>query len=168
MSTRTPLTNEVRVASEIAAQIIAAGIDPETDPDFAVILGNETDVLDRLRSILRASRYSEAQAKALSEIITDNRERKTRLERKSETLRGIVLHALGELGLKKLEAPDFTASVGTARPSVVITDEAALPDECCAIKREPSKTAIREALADGPVPGAEWSNPAPSLTIRAK
>lgn len=168
MSNRSPLANEVRVASEIAAQIIAAGIDPETDPDFAAILGAETDVLDRLRAILRAARYAEAQSKALAEIQAEMRERKARLERKSDSLRGIVMHAMGELGLKKLEAADLTATVSAGKPSVVITDADALPDDVCVMKREPSKAAIREALAEGPVPGAELGNPVPSLTVRVR
>jgi chromosome condensin MukBEF ATPase and DNA-binding subunit MukB len=154
-------------ASRVAAQLIAAGID-ESDPDFVELLSSETDVLERLRRILRAARHTEAQSKALSEIQTEMRERKVRLDKKAESLRGVVLRALGELGLTKLDAPDFSASVGASRPSVVITDEAALPDEVCALKRVPSKTAIAAALAEGPVTGAEWSNATPVLTVRTR
>lgn len=164
---RISLHQEMATASRVAAQLIAVGID-ESDPDFVELLASETDVLERLRRILRAARHTEAQSKALGEIQAEMRERKTRLDKKAESLRGVVLQALGELGLTKLDAPDFSASVGASRPSVVITDETALPDDVCALKRVPSKTAIAAALAEGPVPGASMSNGTPSITIRTR
>ncbi|MGX9980662.1 siphovirus Gp157 family protein [Methylobacterium fujisawaense] len=164
---RIPLHVEMATASRVAAQLIAAGID-ETDPDFAELMASETDVLERLRRILRAARHTEAQSKALGEIAAEMRERRARLDKKAERLRGVVLEAMGELGLTKLEGPDLTATVSDGKPKVVITDEAALPDDACVFKREPSKTAIAAALAEGSVAGAEWSNPAPVLTVRTR
>lgn len=167
MSNRQPLANEVRVASQIATQIFAAGI-TEDDEDFAEILSAETDILERLRSIVRASRYVEAQSKALAEIQAEMRERKARLDLRADSLRSIVVHAMGELGLRKLEAADFSASVAAAKMRVLITDEAALPDDVCSFKRVPSKEAIREALAEGPVSGAELANGEAALTVRVR
>lgn len=164
---RVPLHQEMALASQVAAQLIAAGID-ETDPDFVDLMASETDILERLRRILRAARHTEAQSEALAGIVKDNRERKARLDNKAERLRGVVLQAMGELGLKKLDGPDITATVGAGKPKVVITDEAALPDDACVFKREPSKTAIAAALAEGPISGAEWSNPIPVLTVRTR
>jgi stress response protein YsnF len=155
------------LASQVAAQLIAAGID-ETDPDFVELMASETEILERLRRILRAARHTEAQSEALAGIVKDNRERKARLDNKAERLRGVVLQAMSDLGLKKLEGPDLTATVGAGKPKVVITDEAALPDDACVFKREPSKIAIAAALAEGPVPGAEWANPQPVLTVRTR
>jgi len=165
--TRVPLHQEMALASQVAAQLIAAGID-ETDPDFVELMASETDILERLRRILRAARHTEAQSEALAGIVKDNRERKARLDNKAERLRGVVLQAMSELGLKKLDGPDLTATVGSGKPKVVITDEAALPDDACVFKREPSKTAIAAALAEGPVSGAEWSNSVPVLTVRTR
>lgn len=164
---RIPLHQEMDVASRVAAALIAADITPE-DPDFAELMASETDIQDRLVRILRAARHTEAQSEALAGILRDNKDRKARLDNKAERLRGVVLQAMSDLGLTKLTAPDLSASVGTSRPSVVITDEAALPDEVCALKRVPSKTAIAAALAEGPVTGASMSNGAPSLTIRTR
>lgn len=164
---RIPLHQEMAVASQVAAALIAAGIEPD-DPDFAELMASETDVLERLRRILRAARHTEAQSKALGEIQSEMRERKARLDKKAESLRGVVLQAMAELGLKKLEGPDLTATVGAGKPKVVITDEAALPDDACVFKREPSKAAIAAALAEGPVSGAEWANPIPVLTVRTR
>lgn len=164
---RIPLHQEMSVAVAVAEQLRLAGID-ENDPDYAELLGSETDVLERLRRVLRAARHTEAQSKALGEIQAEMRERKSRLDKKAERLRGVVLQAMGELGLTKLDGPDLSASITAGKPKVTITDEAALPDDVCAFKREPSKTAIAAALAEGPVAGAEWSNPQPVLTVRTR
>lgn len=164
---RIPLHQEMAVAQAVAAQLAAAGID-ESDPDFAELLSSETEILERLRRILRAARHTEAQSKALGEIAAEMRERRARLDKKAERLRNVVLEAMGELGLTKLDGPDLSASVSAGKPRVIITDPDALPDEACVFKREPSKTAIAAALAEGPVQGAEWSNPVPVLTVRTR
>ncbi len=162
-----PLHEEMRLASYVADRLSAAGVGPD-DPDYEELLASETTILDRLIRILRAATRTEAHSEALEGIIKDNRERKARLDNKAERLRGVVLQAMAELGLKKLEGPDLTATVGAGKPKVVITDEAALPDDACVFKREPSKAAIAAALAEGPVSGAEWANPIPVLTVRTR
>ncbi|WP_336488330.1 siphovirus Gp157 family protein [Methylobacterium nigriterrae] len=167
MSDRPSLGDEVRVAAEIAAQIQAAGIDAE-DPDFATLLEAECDVVERVRRIVRAARFTEAQSKALGEMQADMRERRARLDSKAESLRRAALWALQEMGLPKLQAPDFTASIGHGRPKIVVTDEAALPDPYFRTKREVDKAALLSALQGGPVLGAELANPEPIMTIRSK
>lgn len=163
----TSLADEMKIASLVASHLAAAGI-TEEDPDFADLMSSECEVLERLKRILRAARYTEGQSKALAEILADNRERKSRLDTKAERLRSVVLQAMQELGLKKLEAPDLTASVGAGRPKVTITDEAALPDDVCVFARTPDKRAIAAWIAEKPCPGAEMSNAQPTLTVRSK
>lgn len=166
MSNQT-FTDEVRVASAIALQIADAGVDAD-DPDFTTLLESECDVVERLRRVLRASRFQEAQSKALGEMIAEMRERKGRLDRKADGLRGVALWAMTELGLRKVEAPDLTASITAGRPKVIIIDEAALPDDVCVFERKPSKAAIAAWLDEKPCPGAEMSNGGPSLTVRVR
>lgn len=161
------LSDDLRAALDVRAALLAVGIS-EDDPDLAELMDGECDAIDRLRRILRFVRWTEAQAKALGELMAESRERKARMERKADSLRGVVLHALSELGLKKLEAPDFTASVTAGRPKVIITNEAALPEEVCVVSRTPDKRAVAAWIAEKPCPGAELSNAAPSLTVRAK
>lgn len=167
MSERPSLGDDVRLASEIAGHLRAAGID-EDDPHFGELLASETDVQDRLRRIIRASRHTKADAQTLAGMIDDMRARKTRLEKKADGLKAAVAWAMAEIGMKRIEAADFTASLGSGKAKVVITDADALPDECCVIKREPSKVAIAVALEEGPVAGAEWGNPEPVLTVRTR
>ena len=163
----TQLAIDVRIAAEIIDQIRAAV--GEDDPDFAELVESETDLLERLRKMLRAARLAEADAEATGEIIRDLHERKSRLKLRAEKLRGLTLFALQELGMKKLDAPDMSVSVRDGAPGVEITDASALPDRYVRIKVEPDKAAIREALKDGEeIPGALLKNGSPALTIRSK
>lgn len=163
-----PLSHDVLIGQAIISEIQAAGI-TEDDADFATLVESECDVLERMRRIIRAARHTEAQAKALAEMQAEMRERKARLDKKADSLRDACKWAMGELGLKKLEAPDFNVSLSAGRAPLVITDEASLPDEFCRIKREADKTVLKGALEAGrEVPGAMLGNPSPSLVVRTR
>lgn len=166
MSAR-PFSDDIRVSATIVGNIRAAGI-ADDDPDFETLLDSECDAPERVRRVLRAARYIEAQSKALGELQAEMRERKARLDRKAESLRDMALWALGEMGLKRLDAPDFSATVTAGHPRVVVTDLDALPDEACRIERKADKDRLAGMLADGPVPGAEWTNPTPFLSVRSR
>lgn len=164
----TPLSHDVLIGQAIISEIQSAGIDSE-DPDFATLVESECDVLERMRRIIRAARHTEAQAKALAEMQAEMRDRKARLDRKADSLRDACKWAMGELGLKKLEAPDFNVSLSAGRAPLIISDETALPDEFFRVKREADKTVIKGALEAGrEVPGALLGNPSPTLTVRAR
>lgn len=165
---RTPLHAEMQVAAEVIAQLQAAGIDLETDPDFADLLASETDVQNRLVRILRAARHAEAQASAVKAIEAENAERRKRLDAKADRLRDIVLHAMAGLGLKRIEAPDLTATLGTGRPKVIVTDEGQIPGRFFVTSRTLDKRSVSEALKEGPVLGVELSNAASALTVRTR
>lgn len=164
---RIPLHEEMALANRVADALVAAGILPE-DSDYSELMASETDIQARLVRILRVARLTEAQSKALGQIEADMKSRRDRLDTKAQRLRGIVLQAMADLGLKRLEGPDLSATAAAGKPKVQIIDPAALPDDVCVFRREPSKTAIAAALAEGPVSGAEWSNPQPVLTIRSR
>lgn len=157
----------VRLGEDIVAQIREAGIGEE-DPDFLALVEAETDVPDRCRRMLRVARECEAAAEGLSAYLAELRERKSALEGRSERLRRIAAWALGEMGLSKLQAPDFTATLRPGRPGLVgEPDAATLPDDLYRITRTPNKTAIRAALEAGTaVPGVALGNAAPVLTLR--
>jgi hypothetical protein len=63
----------------------------------------------------------------------------------------------------------MTISVGRGKPRVIITNPDLVPDFLCRIVREPSKTAIAEALKNfynaEDIPGVTLGNPQPFLTI---
>lgn len=166
---RSPLSREVALARDVVRMIAEAGID-DSDPDFAQLVESECDLNERLRRMLRAARFVEAQGEALKTMIHDMQERKKRLERKAESLRRAVSWAMQESGQKRLEAPDFTAVLGRGQPKLVgleAIDPADLPDCLVRIKREVDRTAVRRALERGEeIDGLCLGNPQPSLIVK--
>lgn len=164
---RPSLGDDVRLSKAIAEQIQAAGISPE-DEDYAALLEAECDGPERVRRLIRAARYKEAQAKAVGPLMDDLKARKDRLETTAQSIRDVATWAMSEMGLQKLQAPDFSVSIGPGRAKAVITDETALPEPYWRVKREIDRTALNAALQAGPVSGAELSNPEPVMTIRGR
>ena len=118
---------------------------------------------------IREGREDEAMAAALDAMMKDMGERKARFKSRADRKRGIALSLMHAIGERKIERPDFTASIRSVPPKVEIIDEAALPDVLCKVTRSPDKAAIKEALARGvQVPGAELGNGGESLTVRTK
>lgn len=162
------LSQELAAAQFVMDALTAAGI-TQDDPDFDALFSSECDALERLKRMLRAARWAEANAKAVKDMEAEMKERRSRFEAKADTLRTIVKQAMATLDLKKIEAPDLTASLAAGKPSVVIEDEEAIPSQLCVIKRQPDKTAIKKALEQGEtVPGAALSPATPILTVRTR
>jgi hypothetical protein len=161
------LSAEVRVAAEIIDQIRAAI--GEDDADFLEIVENETDVLERLRKILRSARLDEADAVACGLLLDELRDRKTRLSGRAERKRDTVKWAMSELGMPKLDSPDMTVTLRAGQAGVEITDLSQVPERYVRVKVEADRAAIRQALKDGDIiPGAVLTNPMPVLTVRTR
>lgn len=98
-------------------------------------------------------------------------ERLRRLDERADNKRAFVTDIMDQSGLKKIEAPDFTVSLGRKPTSLIITDEAAIPEDYWREKTVKSvdKTLIKQALQDNfTVAGAALSNGGVQLTIRKK
>ncbi len=149
----------------------------EEDPDLAdderlmadMLEGESGDALEVLHRMVRASLHAKSMAEAAKQRAADITARAARYAKREGDLRGGVFAAMEALGMRKLEAPDFTASVSAGAASVVITDEDQLPDAFVRITRSPDKAAIGAAIKVGDtVSGAEISNGLPRLTVRTK
>jgi hypothetical protein len=157
------------VRQEIARLLLLYPELAEDDVLRADMIEAETTVHEFLSRVLRRLAERQALAVGISEYAKDIGERKARVERGCEALRDLIFKIMNDAKLRKVELPEATLSVRATGPKVIITDEAALPDICIKIKREPDKTAIKESLASGQhVPGAELSNGSETLSIRIK
>jgi hypothetical protein len=93
-----------------------------------------------------------------------------RLRDRASKRRQIAKDVMVELDLKKLTAPDFTASIRPGMPALMVIDEAAVPS----IYWEPRDPKLnRQGLvADlkqgAEITGATLSNPEPVLSVRTK
>jgi hypothetical protein len=133
------------------------------------MLEGSTDLVEFVRMLERRRQ----EAAALTEAVTMNIDalsaRRTRFERREQGIRDLMFKMLQLAHLKKLEMPEATVSVRAGVPKVLVTDEAALPDEYCRIKREPDRAKIKQALSEfKPVPGATLSNAEDTFAIRVK
>jgi Siphovirus Gp157 len=145
--------------------------DPDIDEQtLADTVEGLTDVHDILAAIIRAALTDEALAEGLKLRITQMCDRLGRLDDRATHRRKVVKDAMVELDLKKITAPDFTASIRAGMPSLVVIDEAAVPS----IYWEPRQPRLNRhgLLADlkrgTEVTGAELSNLEPVLSVRTK
>lgn len=161
MSDGVSLRRDVRLAAEIAEQIRAAGID-EDDPDFVALMSAECDGLnERLVRMMRAARHAELAGDALATMASDMQARRRRLQDKSDRLKQIVRWAMEESGLKRIEAPDLSASirVGGQPPLQISVPVEELPQQFQRVSREPDKARLRAALKEGAsIPGVCFGN----------
>src|SRR6185295_15663153 len=106
------------------------------------------------RRLLRRARRAEAEAKAVADMRRELAEelaaREERHARRADALRRAVGWAMGELGLPKIMAPDFTATVSTPEHGPVeVPDPDAVPIEYCRVVKTPDKAAIKSLLDRG-------------------
>jgi len=129
-----------------------------------------TDLHEILTAIIRAALADQALATGLEGRIGEMQARRDRLQDRATKRRQIAKDVMVELDLKKLAAPDFTASIRPGIPALMVIDEAAVPS----IYWEPREPRLnRQGLADDLKQGAEitgvaLSNPEPVLSVRTK
>ena len=143
-------------AAMSAAQQVKQLLVGYSDEDLLASLESETDALELL------DRFVE-HALADKELAAKASERAARLKERAERSRDIIQRMMAALELTKLERSLATLSI-SFRTKAIITDESLLPEAF--MRRSPDLQIIARALKDGPVAGAELSNPAPVLTLR--
>lgn len=133
------------------------------------MLEGSTDLVEFVRMLERRRQEAAALTEAVAMNIDALGARRQRFERREQGIRDLMFKMLQLSHLKKLEMPEATVSVRAGVPKVLVTDEAALPDEYCRIKREPDRAKIKQALSEfKPVPGATLSNAEDTFAIRVK
>jgi hypothetical protein len=161
--------HDIRIEASLAARL-RDQMEAYGDEDLTLdMIEGETRLIDMIDALMSARAEDAAMAQALKAHQDDLAARKKRFEARADARKKLAQIALTEAGIRKLERPAYTASLSATPASVVITDDSALPDELCRIKREPDKTAIKKALQAGDeVRGASLSNGGETLTIRVK
>ena len=145
--------------------------DPEIDEQtLADTVEGLTDLHEILTAILRAALEDEALATGLKGRIAEMESRLERLKDRASKRRQIAKDVMIELDLKKLTAPDFTASIRAGTPSLMVIDEAAIPSIFWE-PREPklNRQSLAAELKQGArCAGAALSNPEPVLSVRTR
>ena len=144
---------------------------PEIDSNtLADTLEGITDLHEIIAAIIRSALVDEALHGGLRSRLEDMKTRLARLEERGAKKRQLALDAMSEVGLRKLEQPDFTASARAGSPSLVVVAEDAIPKSYWV--PQPPKLDRQSLLAElkrgDEVPGTQLSNPRPTLSVRTK
>jgi hypothetical protein len=156
------LTHSVATYQTIRDRIIAleADIDEATLADTVEGL---TDLNEVVAAVVRSALLDEAMADGLKAHIHTLQVRLARLTDRATERRRIARDAMLEVDIRKVAAPDFTASVRPGSPALVVVDEAAIPSPYWE-SREPrlDRLGLLNDLKKGlPVEGVQLSNPEP-------
>jgi hypothetical protein len=146
-------------------------LDPSLDDQtLADTVEGLTELHEILQGVIRAALADEALAAGLKGRIGEMEDRFQRLADRASKRRQIAKEVMTELGIKRLEAPDFTASVRAGMPSLVVLDESEIPS----IYWEPRDpkldrtTLIADLKSGREVGGATLSNGEPILSVRTR
>jgi len=144
---------------------------PQIDEQsLANTLEGITDLHEMIAAVIRSALVDEALQSGLRTRLEEMRQRLTRLEERGAKKRQLALEAMGEVGLKRLEQSDFTASARSGSPSLVVVSEEKIPADFW-VPQPPKldRQALLGSLKRGQaVPGAELSNSKPCLSVRTK
>jgi hypothetical protein len=145
--------------------------DPQIDDQtLADTVEGLTDLHEIITAIIRSALADEALATGLKGRIAEMEDRLARLQDRASKRRQIAKDVMVELDLKRLTAPDFTASIRPGMPALMVVDEAAVPS----IYWEPREPKLnRQGLVTDLKQGAEitgvtLSNPEPVLSVRTR
>ena len=129
-----------------------------------------TDLHEMIAAVIRSALVDEALQAGLRTRLEEMRQRLARLEERGAKKRQLALDAMCEVGLKKLEQPDFTASARAGLPPLVIVADDVIPEPYWV--PQPPKLDRQSLLADlkrgEVIPGAQLGNPKPTLAVRTK
>jgi hypothetical protein len=141
------------------------GVDEKT---LADTVDGLTDLHEIVGAIVRSALQDEALTAGLDARIGEMRDRRDRLAERAILRRELAKDVMAECAIRKVMAPDLTASVRMGAPSLIITDEAQLPPDFW-VPRSPrlDRSRLIAALKSGIViTGAALGNPEPVLSVR--
>ncbi len=160
MSTLIELTNEARALYD---RMTDMGIEDQAALDT---IEAETDLIPKMQDYGHVMRRMNLEDDLIAaEIARLQGIRKVRANR-LQNLKDRLLYAMNAVGMQKIEHPLFTLSVRNNPESVEVFDERQVPEDYFKVKKELSKTAIKDAIKAGAdVPGAKLTR-TQSLTLK--
>ncbi len=142
-------------------------IDEETLLDT---LEGITDLHEMIAEVIRSRQDDLAFIAAVKSRISDMQARLARLDQRATTKKEIVASVLERAGIKKITEADFTLSLRSTNPPLVVIEEKQIPEEFW--KPQPPKLdrqGLLSALKGGlDVPGVTLGNGGVTISVRTK
>ncbi len=166
----TTLYHEIATAAWLVERIKA--MFPDADEELlATAVEGETNLTECVVHVLRSAEDDRTLSAALHIRIAELEERQTRLDNSIKRKRDLAVAAMERFGLKRVTAPDFTATLSPTPTHVIITEPNLLPEgywrHKLAPPPEPDKKLIKSVIEDGgQVPGATLSNQCSHIHVR--
>lgn len=167
--TAQPAPADIRREAEIATALLTACRDDIGDDEElrTNLVAGETGLMEAIDATLERLDAVEAMAEALKTREANIAKRRERFVAAAEKMRAAIAVAMADTGLRKIERPQVTLSLGKPRPKLVVTIEADIPARYW---KQPDPVLDKKSLfadaKDGPVDGVELVDGAPVLTIR--
>lgn len=157
----------IAVLKTVIAKLFDDHPELSEDEDFRRdVLEGETDLHAVVGRLARESQALRAECAGLKEAATAFVARAGRKAERDRDVREAIKAILGAADLTKIKTHAASVSLANVAPSVIVTDEAAIPDQFMRVKRSPDLSAIKDALAAGEnVPGAAMGNGGQALRI---
>lgn len=120
------------------------------EADFTALLELQEERKVKLSNITLYIKNCDAEAAAIKAEEENLAKRRKRLERKSESLQGLLIRSMTENNEPVLETPQFKAKIRKTERTEII-DKTLIPKEFINVKTEevPDKTAIKKAIKAG-------------------
>src|SRR3974390_1812740 len=145
--------------------------DPQIDEQtLADTVEGLTDLHEIITAVIRSALNDDALATGLQVRIVEMHERLDPLQDRASKRRQIAKDVMLQCDLKKLTAPDFTATIRSGMPALMVIDEAAVPSVYWE-PREPRldrQGLLAELKQGAEITGVTLSNPEPVLSVRTK
>lgn len=141
---------------------------PDDDPDKLEMINTEGDYSQLMEWAILKRVECLNMADGCKSIIESYKARQERFNRKADTFKnlcGVIMDCANERSYKGSAG---TVSYRAIPQGVVIVDEAKIPDEFKKTTFTIDKTALKKALQEGDVTGAELSNGGESIQVRIK
>ncbi len=168
MSSNPQLNYEVHLHKSVVERLRSEdeNIDEQALADTAEGL---TNLHETLAAIVRGALEDELLAHMLKVRMAEMAARLERFQHRAEKRRHLVRDVMMETDIKKLQMPDFTASLRNAPPHVVVVDEKLIPQAFWEMRPHLRKSDLLAVLKDGvDVEGAALSNAGMSLSVRTR
>ena len=161
---------EIEAVKNLMDELRAAAVDDDEEL-VADALEGQSDIIEAIEKALDEIDMVDVLIEGLSIKIAEFTERRTALKNRGSRLRALIEQAMLMTERQKLILPTATLSLTKRQPGVVIIDESAIPAQYF-VTPVPvprlDRAALKEALKEGSVIGAELDNGSVSLTVRRK
>jgi hypothetical protein len=121
---------EAAAAAVLKDQLVQIFADDQQELDARTIsdtIDGETGLFEAIDRVLAQIGQDEAAAEGISAFQKKLSERKSRLEKRGDTLRTMLTNVMDMLGEKKLERPLGTISLKAVPPKLVVVEESEIP-----------------------------------------